>query len=109
MLGGSNEITVVSMIHLVQTPAVSSEKAYTNQIRTGQNYLRNFVANNGKNGIYGYTYKENNVSVINNILGDKNDYTVENKSWNNLAKFSVIGYEDCYRWQTSADESELAK
>lgn len=94
MLGGSNEITVVSMIHLVQTPAVSSEKAYTNQIRTGQNYLRNFVANNGKTGIYGYTYKGNNVSVINNILGDKNDYTVENKSWNNLAKFSVIGYED---------------
>lgn len=94
MLGGSNEITVVSMIHLVQTPAVSSEKAYTNQIRTGQNYLRNYVTNNGKTGIYGYTYKENNVSVINNILGDKNDYTVENKSWNNLAKFSVIGYED---------------
>lgn len=94
MLGGSNEITVVSMIHLVQTPAVSSEKAYTNQIRTGQNYLRNYVTNNGKTGIYGYTYKENNVSVINNILGDKNDYTVENKSWNNLAKFSVIGCED---------------
>ena len=94
MLGGSNEITVVSMIHLVQTPAASSEKAYTNQIRTGQNYLRNYVTNNGKTGIYGYTYKENNVSVINNILGDKNDYTVENKSWNNLAKFSVIGYED---------------
>lgn len=94
MLGGSNEITVVSMIHLVQTPAASSEKAYTNQIRTGQNYLRNYVTNNGKTGIYGYTYKGNNVSVINNILGDKNDYTVENKSWNNLAKFSVIGYED---------------
>lgn len=94
MLGGSNEITVVSMIHLVQTPSVSSEKAYTNQIRTGQNYLRNYVTNNGKTGIYGYTYKGNNVSVINNILGDKNDYTVENKSWNNLAKFSVIGYED---------------
>ena len=94
MLGGSNEITVVSMIHLVQTPAASSEKAYTNQIRTGQNYLRNYVTNSGKTGIYGYTYKGNNVSVINNILGDKNDYTVENKSWNNLAKFSVIGYED---------------
>lgn len=94
MLGGSNEITVVSMIHLVQTPSASSEKAYTNQIRTGQNYLRNYVTNNGKTGIYGYTYKGNNVSVINNILGDKNDYTVENKSWNNLAKFSVIGYED---------------
>lgn len=94
MLGGSNEITVVSMIHLVQTPSVSSEKAYTNQIRTGQNYLRNYVTNNDKTGIYGYTYKENNVSVINNILGDKNDYIVENKSWNNLVKFSVIGYED---------------
>lgn len=94
MLGGSNEITVVSMIHLVQTPAASSEKAYTNQIRTGQNYLRNYVTDNGKTGIYGYTCKGNNVSVINNILGDKNDYTVENKSWNNLAKFSVIGYED---------------
>ena len=94
MLGGSNKITVVSMIHLVQTPAASSEKAYTNQIRTGQNYLRNYVTDNGKTGIYGYTCKGNNVSVINNILGDKNDYTVENKSWNNLAKFSVIGYED---------------
>ena len=94
MLGGSNEITVVSMIHLVQTPAASSEKVYTNQIRTGQNYLRNHVTDNGKTGIYGYTCKGNNVSVINNILGDKNDYTVENKSWNNLAKFSVIGYED---------------
>lgn len=94
MLGGSNEITVVSMIHLVQTSAASSEKAYTNQIRTGQNYLRNYVTDNGKTGIYGYTCKGNNVSVINNILGDKNDYTVENKSWNNLAKFSVIGYED---------------
>ena len=94
MLGGSNEITVVSMIHLVQIPAASSEKAYTNQIRTGQNYLRNYVTDNGKTGIYGYTCKGNNVSVINNILGDKNDYTVENKSWNNLAKFSVIGYED---------------
>lgn len=94
MLGGSNEITVVSMIHLVQTPAASSEKVYTNQIRTGQNYLRNYVTDNGKTGIYGYTCKGNNVSVINNILGDKNDYTVENKSWNNLAKFSVIGYED---------------
>lgn len=94
MLGGSNEVTVVSMIHLVQTPAASFEKAYTNQIRTGQNYLRNYVTDNGKTGIYGYTCKGNNVSVINNILGDKNDYTVENKSWNNLAKFSVIGYED---------------
>lgn len=94
MLEGSNKITVVSMIHLVQTPAANSEKAYTNQIRTGQNYLRNYVTDNGKTGIYGYTCKGNNVSVINNILGDKNDYTVENKSWNNLAKFSVIGYED---------------
>lgn len=94
MLGGSNEITVVSMIHLVQTPAASSEKTYTNQIRTGQNYLRNYVTDNGKTGIYGYTCKGDKVSVINNILGDENDYTVENKSWNNLAKFSVIGYED---------------
>lgn len=93
-MGITDEITVVSMIHLVQTPSASSEKAYTNQIRTGQNYLRNYVVNNGKTGIYGYTYKGNNASVINNILGDKNDYTVENKSWNNLVKFSVIGYED---------------
>lgn len=93
-MGITDEITVVSMIHLVQTPSASSEKAYTNQIRTGQNYLRNYVVNNGKTGIYGYTYKGNNASVINNILGDKNDYTVENKYWNNLVKFSVIGYED---------------
>ncbi len=94
MLGGSNEITVVSMIHQVKDSA--NNVSFTNYIRGSANgYFRNIVNNYGKTGIYGYTSSDlMGLSVVNNILGDKNDYTVENKSWNNLAKFSVIGYED---------------
>ena len=76
MLGGSNEITVVSMINTI-TP-YRLQLSYTNAFpinRTNTAPLRNEVRNTGKTGIYGYTYKNNVVSVINNVLGDKNDYT----------------------------------
>ena len=76
MLGGSNEITVVSMINTI-TP-YRLQLSYTNAFpinRTNKAPLRNEVSNTGKTGIYGYTYKNNVVSVINNVLGDKNDYT----------------------------------
>ena len=76
MLGGSNEVTVVSMINTI-TP-YRLQLSYTNAFpinRTNKAPLRNEVSNTGKTGIYGYTYKNNVVSVINNVLGDKNDYT----------------------------------
>lgn len=75
MLGGSNEITVVSMINTIVPN--TEQLSYTNAFPiNGVNVtpLRNKVSYTGKTGIYGYTYKNNAVSVVNNILGDKNDY-----------------------------------
>ena len=73
MLGGSNEITVVSMIH-----GIGSKNAYTNVLReSGSNYIRNTSTADGKTGIYGYTCKGTTKSIITDILGDKKDYKLE--------------------------------
>lgn len=73
MLGGSNEITVISMIH-----GIGSKNAYTNVLReSGSNYIRNTSTADGKTGIYGYTCKDTTKSIITDILGDKNDYKLE--------------------------------
>lgn len=80
MLGGSNEITVVSMIHQIGLIQVYG-LALTNYIRNNGGYLRSAVNSVGKTGIYGYTANNLNQSikdrakVINTILGDKKDYT----------------------------------
>lgn len=79
MLGGSNEITVVSMIHQIGLIQVYG-LALTNYIRNNGGYLRSAVNSVGKTGIYGYTANNLNqsikdrVKVINTILGDKKDY-----------------------------------
>ena len=79
MLGGSNEITVVSMIHQIELIQAYG-LALTNYIRNNGGYLRNAVKSVGKTGIYGYTANNLNqsikdrVKVINTILGDKKDY-----------------------------------
>lgn len=73
MLEGSNEITVVSIIH-----GIGSKNAYTNVLReSGSNYIRNTSTADGKTGIYGYTCKDTTKSIITDILGDKNDYKLE--------------------------------
>lgn len=73
MLEGSNEITVVSIIH-----GIGSKNAYTNVLREpGSNYIRNTSTADGKTGIYGYTCKDTTKSIITDILGDKNDYKLE--------------------------------
>lgn len=99
MLGGSNEVTVVSMVHSMQDKSF----AYTNYLRPG-GYIRNQVipASNGKTGIYGYSISNisvpnfNNFKIINRILGDRTDYTAELggqfPDWN--IPFSVEGYLD---------------
>lgn len=102
MLEGSTEFTAVSMIHLISPGQDVDGNAYTNYIRTSDNYwVANRVSNVDKTGIYGYSFKQGTPTVINNILGDKNDYTTEKSdivsgsSVSDLfrAKFSVEGFE----------------
>lgn len=94
MLGGSNEITVVSMIHQVKDS--SNNVSFTNYIRGSANgYFRNIVNNYDKTGIYGYTSSDlKALSVVNNILGDKNDYTSNGDNRDSIinGNFSVQGY-----------------
>lgn len=94
MLGGSNEITVVSMIHQVKDS--SNNVSFTNYIRGSANgYFRNIVNNYDKTGIYGYTSSDlMGLSVVNNILGDKNDYTSNGDNRDSIinGNFSVQGY-----------------
>lgn len=104
MLEGSNEITVVSIIHQIsQIPGSEVNKGLNNQIcyydsPTTKGYLRNSVKDIGKTGIYGYTFNGTAHSVINNILGDKNDYiAVRNNEGIALnGVFSVCGYKNYY-------------
>lgn len=104
MLEGSNEITVVSIIHQIsQIPGDESNKGLNNQIAyydspTTRGYLRNNVKDIGKTGIYGYTFNGTTHSVINNILGDKGDYiAVRNNEGIALnGVFSVCGYKNYY-------------
>lgn len=104
MLGGSNEITVVSMIHQIHGN-VSYTNGYTNYIRHSGGFIRNSVTGIdgkglNKTGIYGYTAtnlnssSENLGNVINNILGDKKDYTFERNAIYTLddAKYSVQNF-----------------
>ena len=115
MLGGSNEITVVSMIYHINS-RLSSGSGYTNYIDnnlpTGQQYFRNKVISQGfgKWGIYGYSSKNNAIPVpITNILGDKADYSSgQSGTYDGLlssnAKFSPIGRSQI----TGSDTSSCA-
>lgn len=94
MLGGSNELTIVSMVHQVKDSA--NNVSFTNYIRGSANgYFRNIVNNYDKTGIYGYTSSDlKGLSVVNNILGDKNDYTSNGDNRDSIinGNFSVQGY-----------------
>lgn len=97
MLDGSNELTVVSMIHQITADSNVEGKGFTNYIRTSDNnWISNRISNIDKTGIYGYSLKQSVLTVINNILGDKNDYTTENAGdfYESLrANFSVEGFK----------------
>lgn len=104
MLEGSNEITVVSIIHQIsQIPGSESNKGLNNQIvyydtPNTRGYLRNRVSDIGKTGIYGYTFDGTTHAVINNILGDKDDYiaVINNEGIALNGVFSVCGYKNYY-------------
>lgn len=119
MLGGSNEITVVSMIHQIDGN-VNYTNGYTNYIRHGGGFIRHSVTGiNGKGfnktGIYGYTSTQLDSSnmglgnVINNILGDKDDYSFERSSTYTLddAKYSVQNFVNANN-QPSNEGSSVA-
>ena len=98
-MGITDEFTVVSMIHHI-SGRYGVSAPLTNYIRVENNiFIRNSVSDIGKTGIYGYTcsniknLSSSNSIVINNILGDKNDYIIDLRPGDILAgKFSVQGY-----------------
>lgn len=102
MLEGSNEITVVSIIHQISLNS-RFDLGFTNYINyykdsTIRIYLRNNVSDIDKTGIYGYTYDGTTLTVIRDILGDKADYKIEtNQDTDKLVlngKLSICGYTD---------------
>ncbi len=97
MLGGSKELTVVSMIH--QISPVPDSYGFTNYIREGSIWSRTNVKTSGKTGIYGYKISKGNTGVgasnlIDNILGDKADYEAMGYNTTNYSdiNYSVTGY-----------------
>lgn len=98
-MGVTKELTIVSMIHQISWRN-SASIPLTNYIRNGDTFIKNSISNIGKTGIYGYTcFNIKNVNssaskVINNILGDKNDYIVEYRGDILSERFSVQGYID---------------
>lgn len=98
-MGVTKELTIVSMIHQISWRG-SASVPLTNYIRNRDTFIRNSISNIGKTGIYGYTcFNIKNVNssaskVINNILGDKNDYIVEYRGDILSERFSVQGYID---------------
>lgn len=91
-MGITDEITVVSMIH-----KISSDDNWSNligELKGNHTFVANRGINTDKTGIYGYTYNYNeNAIVINNILGDKNDYIVKTSTSLGLDnKYYVTGF-----------------
>lgn len=95
MIGDSKECTVISIINYISDIAAS-----TNVF--GRRYIRNNFIGNGIDGKYyicGYTSENiderGNVTVINDILGDKNDFSAIYVAAGGVADyFSVNGYLD---------------
>lgn len=98
-MGVTKDFTIVSMIHQISLRGATTA-ALTNYIRQpiGREYVRNHVTNIGKTGIYGYAVYDvnhsnaSNSNVINTILGDKNDYSINIVGNLSQGKFSVQGY-----------------
>lgn len=109
-MGITNEVTVISMIHQIgglNSSAVNY--GYTNYFRGGdQSTLRNNATGLNKTGIYGYSATNYTPTVINNILGDKNDYTTSSAGFSQSTYgnvFSVVGYKTS---DTIAETSSVA-
>jgi hypothetical protein len=84
MLEGSNEITVVSIIHSVQqdisSTGIKVNLLYNYFETNNWGFVRNSILNTDVTGIIGYTYNlsSQNQTGIFNILGDKENYNIHN-------------------------------
>ena len=94
-MGVTDEITVVSMIHQI---SITDTYSTTNNLRTPSRIIgRNTVLDDNKTGIYGWSKTNINsgsINTINNILGDKSDYSSSTSvdNWNSSSKFYIEGY-----------------
>lgn len=97
-MGITDEITVVSMIGQLSTPNVNNyTNTIRNQIGTTGSYNKVGVSAIDKTGIYGYSFDSSlKCSIINDILGDKQDYSVSSATQveNIGAKYLVQGWID---------------
>ena len=106
MLGGSNELTVVSM--MCQISDTSDPVNRNNWLFTPTSYLESKIEKGkpGKTGIYGYTstdIRNGQISNVNTILGDKNDYIANSLlDPTGLDYFSVEGFNNQGIWYTSS-------
>lgn len=106
MLGGSNELTVVSM--MCQISDTSDPVNRNNWLFTPTSYLETKIekGKTGKTGIYGYTstdIRNGQISNVNTILGDKNDYIANSLlDSTGLDYFSVEGFNNQGIWYTSS-------
>lgn len=106
MLGGSNELTVVSM--MCQISDTSDPVNRNNWLFTPTSYLESKIekGKTGKTGIYGYTstdIRNGQISNVNTILGDKNDYIANSLlDSTGLDYFSVEGFNNQGIWYTSS-------
>lgn len=101
MLGGSNEITVISMIHHINADITNPTSSTFNNVRnastvSGRNILNTSDPFN-KTGIYGWSRSNlnttQNSTLIVGILGDDKDYKVINNTViSNDSKYYVEGY-----------------
>ena len=106
MLDGSNELTVVSM--MCQISDTSDSVNRNNWLFTPTSYLESKIekGKTGKTGIYGYTstdIRNSQISNVNTILGDKNDYIANSLlDSTGLDYFSVEGFNNQGIWYTSS-------
>lgn len=106
MLGGSNELTVVSMMCQISDTSDSINR--NNWLFTPTSYLESKIekGKTGKTGIYGYTstdIRNGQISNVNTILGDKNDYIANSLlDSTGLDYFSVEGFNNQGIWYTSS-------
>lgn len=98
MLGGSNKVTVVSMVHQINLSA--GVNTSINNIRSesvAHVCARHLNTAYGKTSIIGYSKQVNTTSkptLINNILGDKKDYIADGNSViDTTDKYFVQGYK----------------
>jgi hypothetical protein len=98
MLEGSDSYTVISIIHQIELNSDHS-LGLTNYIcynnPTSRSYIRNTIKENDNTGIYGYKVNPTLFTTIKDILGDKNNISINSSGTRSEAlngKFSVVGY-----------------